>query len=410
MADFGEILRNIGEFGLFQQSDPERHCDTDWILRADSNLTTGEQLNLTLPREEDGAFSRCRMFVPVDWNIGAIREYGLNETTGCRDGWVYYDTLYDATIVTDFDLVCDQANMVQVAQAVLMSGILVGSIIFGPFAESQTATALGATMGRFGGLMAPLLNILAVYHWTIPTIVFSSLTLVSGALSLLLPETKSKDLPESADEAKVNRQTATALGATMGRFGGLLAPLLNILAVYHWTIPTIVFSSLTLVSGALSLLLPETKSKDLPESADEAKVNRAAGEDVSKPSKSLRELEVAGLDGSTAKTSLTPKMSSGKSDDFRFVTGLPLSTEESPAEETLSSVGSLLNFVCSDGNFSPKLRSQFEEAVVFNGVAASKVTQWFGLKKQASPFHISLLDRFFQHCLNQFTLISFGFI
>ncbi|XP_056277376.1 solute carrier family 22 member 13-like [Pseudoliparis swirei] len=517
MADFGEILRNIGEFGLFQQvtlialcflnliqpfifasflfiqSDPERHCDTDWILRADSNLTSGEQLNLTLPREEDGAFSRCRMFVPVDWDIGAIREYGLNETTGCRDGWVYYNTLYDTTIVTDFDLVCDQANMVEVTQAVFMAGILIGSIIFGPLAESfgrkravQITTVLlfsftvttalcpnvyiylasmfmvgiggggyrinsiilatewigpskrswGACVSQLFGavgqcvlagliyfirdwrlaqlITAAPIAVAVIYIWFIPEsarwllsrgrteeakqlivkaaainkrtvpdsllnniavinvgnkpgirvifrspvltkylfiitfswfslslaifclyfnignfgfsifvtqLLFGAVEIPAHILCMWLLEVFGRKIlfvaallsaglscililavPQGSDIAVTSlvvaarffllssssicnvyiqelfptsvRQTATALGAISGRVGGLLAPLLNILAVYHWAIPTIVFSSLTLVSGALCLLLPETKSKDLPESADGAEDNR----------------------------------------------------------------------------------------------------------------------------------------
>ncbi|MGH0174286.1 UNVERIFIED_CONTAM: hypothetical protein FKN15_067473 [Acipenser sinensis] len=158
MADFGEILVLIGDFGLFQKLllfgvcfpnvilsfhlfslvfigiAVPHHCNTGWILKIIPNLTEAEQLNLTLPLEQDGSYQRCEMYRPV-WDIEAIEQHGINSTVPCQEGWVYDTSQYKTTVVTEFDLVCGHAKWVGVAQSVFMAGILVGALIFGPLAE-----------------------------------------------------------------------------------------------------------------------------------------------------------------------------------------------------------------------------------------------------------------------------------
>lgn len=70
------------------------------------------------------------------------------------------------------------------------------------------------------------------------------------------------------------RQTAVGLGSVVLRIGSLLSPVCNVLAVYHRSIPIVIFGSLALLSGALGFFLPETTRKELPDSTDEAVGNR----------------------------------------------------------------------------------------------------------------------------------------
>lgn len=125
MSTFGQVLKEAGEFGLFQKwlllalclpsifsafnvigqvftglSFPQ-HCNTDWILERGPNLTQERQRNLTLPVNKYGQYESCRMFTPVDWDLEAIEGYGINMTSECIHGWDYEASIKFSSIVTE---------------------------------------------------------------------------------------------------------------------------------------------------------------------------------------------------------------------------------------------------------------------------------------------------------------------
>lgn len=63
---------------------------------------------------------------------------------------------------------------------------------------------LGASsmMGRIGGIFAPYINLLALYWKPFPLIILGACALVGGMLSLFLPETLNKKLPETIEEGE----------------------------------------------------------------------------------------------------------------------------------------------------------------------------------------------------------------
>ncbi|XP_076188491.1 solute carrier family 22 member 13-like isoform X2 [Aptenodytes patagonicus] len=158
MSGIGEILKAVGDFGLFQKwlvlltlfpclgvafhqfcqlfmvPHVPHHCDTSWIRAVGPNLTEEEQLNLTLPRDADGVYEQCSMYSPVDRDLVSIVAYGLNSTEKCSNGWVY-PSAQPPSLLTEFDLVCDRKNLNNISQSIYMLGLFLGSMIFGPLSD-----------------------------------------------------------------------------------------------------------------------------------------------------------------------------------------------------------------------------------------------------------------------------------
>ncbi|XP_013931688.1 PREDICTED: solute carrier family 22 member 16-like [Thamnophis sirtalis] len=67
---------------------------------------------------------------------GFTYEYSGNKTDfHCTDGYIYDHTNWQSTIVTEWDLVCQQEWLAKLTQPTFMLGVLVGAVIFGDLAD-----------------------------------------------------------------------------------------------------------------------------------------------------------------------------------------------------------------------------------------------------------------------------------
>ncbi|XP_038626751.1 solute carrier family 22 member 1-like isoform X1 [Tachyglossus aculeatus] len=183
MPSLDDLLEHVGEFDRFQKQaffflcllsaaftpiyvgivflgfTPEHRCLSPGLpeLSGRCGWSREEELNRTVPGLEGagGAFARqCRRF-DVDWNQSSLScddplalwagNRSAIPLAPCRDGWIY-DT-EGSSIVTEFNLVCDNSWKLDVFQSCVNMGFLIGSLSIGYIAD------------RFGRKMCLLVTI-----------------------------------------------------------------------------------------------------------------------------------------------------------------------------------------------------------------------------------------------------------
>ncbi|XP_036619805.1 solute carrier family 22 member 11-like [Trichosurus vulpecula] len=141
---------------------PEHRCwvhfldNTSDLLNVSGDLNFSSLLKLSIPLDSNGKVERCRRFLwpqgqPLDPNVTGQNLSQL-EMEPCVDGWVYDQSLFTSSIVTEWDLVCDSQTLKSLPQSIFFAGILVGYLIWGYFSD------------RFGrkGMLSPSYLMLAV--------------------------------------------------------------------------------------------------------------------------------------------------------------------------------------------------------------------------------------------------------
>ncbi|XP_077396115.1 solute carrier family 22 member 3 [Festucalex cinctus] len=159
MADFSDLIVQIGDFGLFQKrlvllcslplipfsfvlvgvvflgKTPDHWCaipEAEQLL-AECGWTEAEVREVTIPRSE-ASFSHCNRF---DLNLSQsncteleqLLAFNKTPVVPCDGGWAFEKSY--SSIVSEFSLVCERSWLADLNQVVMASGLFIGAFITG---------------------------------------------------------------------------------------------------------------------------------------------------------------------------------------------------------------------------------------------------------------------------------------
>ncbi|XP_065143210.1 solute carrier family 22 member 6 [Paramisgurnus dabryanus] len=163
---FADLLEQVGSTGRFQvihvtllsmpilmmashnllqnfvAAVPPHHCATHANLTM-SSMSPGDVLKISVPLDQNGKPERCKRYAHPQWQLldsNSSEELWEDyeeetEIQECKDGWYYSVTDMSSTIITEWDLVCDDRALKQMGQTIYMGGVLVGAVVFGGLSD-----------------------------------------------------------------------------------------------------------------------------------------------------------------------------------------------------------------------------------------------------------------------------------
>ncbi|KAM7008640.1 uncharacterized protein LKV04_000734 [Tautogolabrus adspersus] len=118
----------------FMAAVPSHHCNVSALDDGGrfDNLTQDQKLAVGIPAEQDGTPSSCLMFSKPQYQLlSGSNSSDETLTFQCQNGWVYDNSTFKTTLVTEWDLVCSRKGMNKATATIFFIGVMVGAPIFG---------------------------------------------------------------------------------------------------------------------------------------------------------------------------------------------------------------------------------------------------------------------------------------